>query len=222
MALKLPDRIGYHGASEVVMPHTRLPGLRSILTAGPLQAVRGVALAGVVCGAGCGKSESDDSSEADGASASTDECGDVDGAGGDTGDVPNILGAWTASFSTLVYDDGGCSVSGLEAADMRAWMDGVMTIDGRVPDRLFATFSNSPDDRFFGLENTQGGVVFTGNKTFGGHELYVSVGGLLYTQPQLDRDEIRGFGYIGVDLDGADGGIDCWLQGDFRAIRSGS
>ena len=37
-----------------------------------------------------------------------------------------------------------------------------------------------------------------------------------------EDDEIRGFGYIGVDLDGADGGIDCWLQGDFRAIRSGS
>ena len=168
---------------------------------------------------GCGKDDAEDSS---GASGSTpDECGDIDGNGGDTGDVPNILGAWTSSFASQVFDGGGCSVPGLEAADMRAMLDGVMNVDGRVPDRLFVTFNQS-DDRFFGVENFQGGVTFTGNKTFGSHDLYVSLGGLLFTQPQLDRDEIRGYGFIGVDLDGADGSIDCWLQGDFLAIRSGA
>ena len=104
---------------------------------------------------------------------------------------------------------------------MQSFLDGAMRIDGRVPDRLFVTFNNS-DERYFGIENSQGGVVFTGNKTFGTHELYISLGGLLYTQAQLDRDEIRGYGYIGVDLDGADTSIDCWLQGDFLAIRSGN
>ena len=167
----------------------------------------------------CGKDDGDeDSAEASGPSA--DECGDIDGIGGDTGDVPNILGAWTATFGTNQYNGGACSVDGLEAADMKAWMDGVMVIDGRVPAQIFATF-NSSEERFFGIENENGGVVFTGVKDFGGHTLYVSVGGLLYNQPAVDRDEIRGFGYIGVDLDGADNVIDCWLQGDFRAIRSG-
>jgi hypothetical protein len=156
-----------------------------------------------------------------GPAGSADECGDVDGAGGDTGDVPNILGSWSASFATQVFNDSGCSVPGLAASDMQAFLDGAMRIDGRVPDRLFVTFNNA-EERYFGIENNQGGVVFTGNKTFGGHELYVSLGGLLYTQGQLDRDEIRGYGYIGVDLDGADNSIDCWLQGDFLAIRSGN
>lgn len=168
----------------------------------------------------CGKSDAD--SDVSSGSATDDEaCGDVDGSGGDTGDVPNILGAWTATFAEHVYDGGACSVPGLEAADMRAWMNGILRIEGRVPDRLWATF-NDVDDRFDGLENYDGGVVFTGTKEFGGHTLYVSVGGLLYEQTQLERDEIRGFGYIGVDLDGADAVIDCWLQGDFRAIRSGT
>jgi len=176
-------------------------------------------LAGSVAVGGCGKDDDEDSSGAS-SGPSTDECGDIDGAGGDTGDVPNILGAWTATFGTNQYNGGACSVDGLEAEDMKAWMDGIMQIDGRVPDQLFVTFNNH-EDRFFGLENQNGGTVFTGIKEFGGHTLYVSVGGLLYTQPAVDRDEIRGYGYIGVDLDGADGVIDCWLQGDFRAIRSG-
>lgn len=170
--------------------------------------------------ASCGKGDDDSSNEGSASSGMTaEECGDIDGNGGDSGDVPNILGAWNASFASIVYD-GGCSVPGLGADDMRAMLDGVMYIDGRVPDRLFATF-NQDEERYFGLENAQGGVVFTGTKTFTGHVLYISLGGLLYTQGQLDRDEIRGYGYIGVDLDGADTSIDCWLQGDFIAIRSG-
>jgi hypothetical protein len=96
-----------------------------------------------------------------------------------------------------------------------------MYVDGRIPDQLFVTFNQS-DDRFFGVENFQGGVTFTGNKSFGSHDLTISLGGLLFNQPQVDRDEIRGYGFIGVDLDGADGSIDCWLQGDFLAIRSGA
>lgn len=190
----------------------------------PPRVVRvGLCLAALTLGlSGCGKDDEDDSSgSASGSGPSLDECGDVDGSGGDTGDVPNILGAWTASFASQVYDGGGCSVPGLEDTDMRAMLDGVMLVDGRVPDQLFVTFNNS-EDRFFGVENLQGGVTFTGNKTFGTHDLYLSLGGLLFTQPQLERDEIRGYGFIGVDLDGADGSIDCWLQGDFLAIRSGN
>ncbi len=175
----------------------------------------------VALGAGCGKGDADSSPESAAGSPSTESCGDVDGEGGDTGDVPNILGSWNASFASQVFDNSGCSVPGLEAADMRSFLDGAMLVDGRVPDQLFVTFNNA-DERYFGVENMQGGVTFTGTKVFSGHTLYVSLGGLLYTQPQLERDEIRGYGYIGVDLDSEDAGIDCWLQGDFLAIRSGS
>ncbi len=182
--------------------------------------MRGPTLFVIALAIGCGKDEGSSESTAD-AVANEAACGDIDGEGGDTGDVPNILGAWTATFGSYLYDGGACTVDGLEAADMKAWMDGIMVIDGRVPDMLYANFNSVESDRFFGLENGNGGVVFTGTKEFAGHVLYVSVGGLLYTQPQVERDEIRGFGYIGVDLNGEDTVIDCWLQGDFRAIRSG-
>ena len=148
-------------------------------------------------------------------------CGDVDGEGDDTGDVPNVLGKWTVTFATNLYDDGACEVSGLEADDW-TWINGYMEIDGRIPDSLYATFDGVEEDRFWGLENHLGGIVFTGIKEKGGHVLYVSVGGHLYEQPAVDRDEIRGFGYIGVDKDGADAVIDCWIQGDFKATKSGN
>lgn len=167
----------------------------------------------------CGKGEAD----ADSAPASADaaSCGDLDGEGGDTGDLPNLLGGWTTQFGTNRYDDGSCSVSGLTAAELGEVLGGVLKIDGRVPDALYATLNND-ELRYYGLLNTSGGVVFTGTTEKAGHTLYVSFGGLLYRQPQTDRDEMRGFAYVGVDLDGADTVIDCWLQGDWRATRSGS
>jgi hypothetical protein len=150
-----------------------------------------------------------------------DICGDVDGPGGDTGDVPNVLGAWTVTFGQNEYDDGYCDVEGLEQSDW-SWINGYMEIGGRIPDSLVATFDGVEEDQFWGLENHLGGIVFTGLKEKAGHVLYVSVGGHLYEQPAVDRDEIRGFGYVGVDIDGADAVIDCWIQGDFKATKSGN
>lgn len=166
----------------------------------------------------CGKGDADGDSAPAADAAS---CGDLDGEGGDTGDLPNLLGGWTTQFGANRYDDGSCSVSGLSAAELGEVLGGVLKIDGRVPDALYATLNND-DLRYYGLLNTSGGVVFTGTTEKAGHTLYVSFGGLLYRQPQTDRDEMRGFAYIGVDLDGADTVIDCWLQGDWRATRSGS
>ena len=132
-----------------------------------------------------------------------DICGDVDGPGGDTGDVPNVLGAWTVSFGQNEYNDGYCDVEGLEQSDW-SWINGYMDIGGRIPDMLVATFDGVEDEQYWGLENHLGGIVFTGVKEKSGHVLYVSVGGHLYEQPAVDRDEIRGFGYVGVDKEGAD------------------
>jgi hypothetical protein len=168
--------------------------------------------------AACG---GDTKSAADSSGGDAESCGDIDGEGGDTGDVPNILGAWTTSYGTNRFDDGVCSIPGLSSDEISDVMAGVLKIEGRVPDAVYATLNNG-DDRFYGLVNSQGGVVFTGSVEKAGHTLYVSFGGLLYRQPQTDRDELRGFSYIGVDLDGADSVIDCWVQGDWRATRSGN
>ena len=168
--------------------------------------------------AGCGSpSIGTDTSLAGG----SDACGDPDGSGGDTGDVPNILGKWTATFGQYVYDSAACTVEGLQQDDM-TWLNGAMDIAGRIPDQLYAYFDGDDSERFFGLEASTGGVVFSGTHEQDGHTLYTSFGGLLYQVPQVERNEIRGFGYIGVDIDSADGAIDCWIQGDFIAKKSGS
>lgn len=151
----------------------------------------------------------------------SDECGDPDGDGGDTGDMPNVLGAWTVTFGSNIYDANTCSAPGLTADDLSEPLGGAMDIGGRIPDRLFATFSGY-EAEYSGLENPLGGIVFTGVTTKAGHTLYTSFGGHLYTQPRVDRDEIRGFGYIGVDVDSEDGAIDCWIQGDWKATKSGN
>ena len=57
--------------------------------------------------ASCGKGDDDSSNDASASAGMTaEECGDIDGNGGDSGDVPNILGAWNASFASIVYDGG--------------------------------------------------------------------------------------------------------------------
>jgi len=169
----------------------------------------------------CAGDSSEDEDEDDGGTSggTADSCGDIDGSGGDTGDVPNVLGSWTATFGTYLYADNGCDVEGLEADDM-SWLTGALDIDGRVPEPLIA--STDPDTEFMGMVNNQGGIVFTGAVEEDGHMLYVSFGGLLYDVPQVERQEIRGFAYMGVDLDGADTEIDCWIQGDFIAKKSGN
>ena len=163
------------------------------------------------------KGDSNDSG-ATGASE-TDSCGDIDGSGGDTGDVPNVLGNWTATFGTYSYDDNECEVKGLEQTDM-SWLNGSLLIDGRVPQPLVATLVG--DDEYWGVINSHGGIVFTGTHMEGEHTLYVTFGGLLYDVPAVERKEIRGFGYIGVDLGSTDQVIDCWIQGDFTAKKSGN
>ncbi len=165
----------------------------------------------------CGGDKSEDKET--GAQGVDGECGDVDGTGGDTGDVPNILGTWTVTVGTNVYDDGFCSVEGLEADDLSAWMSGAMRIEGAPPDSLEAVFDLADGDSFHGLENPRGGIVFTGDRDWAGHRVYISFGGLMYRQPLVDADEIRGFAYFGVDINGEDSEIDCWLQADFKAYR---
>ncbi len=146
-------------------------------------------------------------------------CGDLDGDGTDSGDLPNILGTWTTTFgSETWYDE--CDITGLGRSDM-TWINGAaMTIDGRPPDDLFVEFRDE-EEQYWGLENTRGGVVFTGIHEDEGYELNVSFGGLLYHNAYLERDEIAGHGFIGIDVIG-DGFIDCGITGNFSARKSGN
>lgn len=175
-------------------------------------AVLSVGLGTLSCGGG------EDSAPTEPTASS--DCGDVDGNGGDTGNVPAVLGSWNVSFGEEQYSAIECSYEGLTQEDLE-FMDGAMTIDGRVPDRLYAEFSLD-GNRYFGLQSETGGIVFSGQKDYRGYTLHISFGGLVYESPLVDnRAEIRGYGYIGVDGDG-DNAIDCFLQGTFRATRSGS
>lgn len=173
----------------------------------------------VLClgGLGCKDGGGKDS----GATSATDECGDIDGNGGDSGDVPNIFGKWTITFGTNLYDASTCDYAGYSQDDMR-FLQGNMEIDGRLPDNIYAELSNDDETRYYGLESSTGGVVFSGSRDHNGDTMYLAFGGLLYEQPLVDRDEIRGFGYIGVDLAPQDTVIDCWVQGEFLAKKSGN
>ena len=166
---------------------------------------------------GCGDGSGKDS----GVEVATDNCGDIDGSGGDSGDVPNLFGKWTITFGTNLYDSSTCDYAGYSQEDMR-WLQGNMEIDGRLPDAIYAELSNETDTRFYGLESSTGGVVLSGSRDHQGDTMYVAFGGLLYEQPLVDRDEIRGFGYIGVDLAPQDTVIDCLVQGEFLAKKSGN
>ncbi len=149
------------------------------------------------------------------------ECGDLDGVSGtDTGNLPNILGNWTTIFANqLDYEN--CGITGLKPSDMH-WIDGAaLEIDGTPPGAMVSEFASVPEERFYGIVSTYGGVVFSGIHYENDYELHVSFGGLLFYNDLLGRDEIKGHAYLGLDSND-DGYLDCGLQGDFTAYKSGS
>lgn len=171
-------------------------------------------LALAVALAGCSGGADTSSSSSDG------ECGDLDGDGTDTGNLPNILGNWTSTFANQI-DFETCGIAGLKPEDMD-WIDGgAFSIDGTPPSGLYAEFTREEGERFYGIESSHGGVVFSGVHYEGEHELHVSFGGLLFSSGLTGGTEIRGHAYMGLDRDD-DGSLDCGIQGDFTAFKSGS
>lgn len=172
---------------------------------------RAAALATLLVVAGCTDAPVDSGVE-------DDVCGDIDGEGGDTGDVPNVLGNWTVDFGRNLFDE-NCGLAGLEQGS-ETWLDGAMEIGGRVPNTLYATFNNA-DERFFGLESANGGIVFSGVHEDALGTMYASFGGMVYYDVHRGRNYIDGFAFIGVDTNG-DGSIDCTARGEWTATRSGA
>lgn len=155
-----------------------------------------------------------------GGEADTGACpslGDLDGVGTDTGNIPDMIGAWTTTFGTrALYDD--CNVQNFNHEAFE-WINGAaMQVGGRLPDRLEATFTLN-EGVFQGMVSDYGGVTFAGYTTVRALEVYLSFGGLSFINND-GRSEIDGFAFMGLDEDG-DGIIDCGLRGDFNARKSG-
>jgi hypothetical protein len=152
--------------------------------------------------------------------ANDDLCGDIDGDGSDTGDLPNVLGNWTTTFGLSLFDD-TCNIQGINQDEM-TWINGAaMEVDGRAPDQLYVTFDSSSDEKFWGVMNGSGGIVFTGHHEMEGYDLNVTFGGLLFDNTYQDRDQIQGHATMAIDSTGS-GSIDCFVQGDFVAKKSGN
>jgi hypothetical protein len=173
--------------------------------------MRAVVALSVLCAA-CNGGDSSDGS-----------CGDLDGPGADSGNIPDIrAGSWSSSFGTGIFEQ-DCDIGGMKQDDMDWINGGSFTIEGQVPDLMLATFEGGDGEKFWGVMNSQGGVIFTGihhfQATDDDYNLDVSFGGLLYHNHDLDRDRIEGFAWMGVDKSG-DGYIDCHLSGDFIGNQS--
>jgi hypothetical protein len=147
-------------------------------------------------------------------------CGDLDGDGTDTGNLPDIRGDWTSSFGTGIFQE-DCGIGGMKQDDMDWINGGALLIEGRVPDRMIATFQGEDGEEFWGVMNDYGGVVFTGIHMHQGYEMHVSFGGQLYESVDLGRTRLEGIAYLGVDSSG-DGNLDCHLSGDFVGNKSGT
>ena len=145
-------------------------------------------------------------------------CGDIDGSGTDTGDVPNVLGLWSAQFALNIFDE-NCNGIGKEAV---TYLTGPIDISGYVPDGLRLDFNSDSDRRLRGALSTTGGITFAGQIQQANGIFHISVGGLVYEDSNMGgRSVLNGAAYIGVDTN-EDGQIDCDMRGDWIAFKSGT
>jgi hypothetical protein len=146
-------------------------------------------------------------------------CGDVDGDGGDTGDTPNVLGYWNGSFATNFFKE-NCGIGDLDEGSF-GWLEGPLTIEGYAPDGLRAIFDDDRENRLHGAISYTGGLAFAGKHPSAWGDMYVGVTGLVYEDTHLDRPVWAGSVYVAIDTD-LNGTIDCDVQGDWKALKSGS
>ena len=154
----------------------------------------------------------------DSTTAATDACGDVDGPGTDTGNIPNLLGFWSSSYGAEFYDDGTCAVENL-TRDSESWI-GSFEVVGSPSSSFYLTFSDRPDEKYWGALDPNGGVTFTGSHDHSAGTLYASFGGLAFHDQYQDRDNIVGSSVFGMDTN-QDAIIDCTVKGSWNAYKSG-
>jgi hypothetical protein len=145
-------------------------------------------------------------------------CGDIDDNGGDTGDIPNILGLWSAQFALNMFDE---NCNGIDKSAV-SYLTGPVDINGYVPDGLRLDIGSNSDRRLRGILSTTGGFAFAGQLEQGDGTFHLGLGGLLYTDQSMgERAVLNGSAFIGVDVDN-DGQFDCDMRGDWIAFKSGS
>lgn len=143
-------------------------------------------------------------------------CGDVDGDGGDTGDVPNVLGTWSATF---YYDTFYDSCTAIDDQSELDWI-GSLNVMGTVPDAIYTTIGTNETERFWGAVDRNGGITFTGQHEHVAGTMYANFSGLVYHDQGLDRTVINGYAFLGLDVDG-DTLVDCTGGGHWSAKKSG-
>lgn len=154
----------------------------------------------------------------DSATATNDACGDVDGPGTDTGNIPNVLGFWSSSYASEFFDDGTCAVENL-TRDSETWI-GSFELVGSPSSAFYISFSDRPDEKYWGALDPQGGISFTGQHDHSAGTMYVSFSGLLFHDQYQDRDNILGIAVFGLDTND-DQVIDCTVKGSWNAYKSG-
>ena len=142
---------------------------------------------------------------------------DIDGIGADTGNLPELFGNYTTTFGTRSFYD-ECSIEGISRGDLDWINGGAMSIGGRLDD-VDVTLGAAPEAELTAIMSEHGSVSISGRYLYRGQELHIAIGGLLFENTQLDRVEIEGHGFMGMDTND-DGSIDCGLSGDFNAKRS--
>lgn len=164
---------------------------------------------------------SDSGDSAGGAEDCREVCGDLDGDGTDTGDIPNVLGTWSSTFATELFEE-TCDIENLHSSS-ETWIQGkTLAVEGYVPDGLEAYFTQDPEEEFQGIVNERGGIIFTGEHEHTEGHMQVAFGGLVFNDVWRSppRDVIEGFVYLGLDATG-DGSIDCDARGNWTAVKSG-
>ena len=145
-----------------------------------------------------------------------DPCGDPDGDGGDTGDVPNLLGNWTATIGQVVFD-GTCQGTDV-SRDTLDFLKQPIMLEGS-PTNLRLTFADDSNLVLRGTASPTGAIAASGIITAAGADLHTAVGGMVYYDAS-DRVRWEGGAFVGVDLN-ADGIFDCDYRFDWAARKSG-
>jgi hypothetical protein len=145
------------------------------------------------------------------------ECGDPDGEGGDTGDVPGLIGDWTASYGQVLIDS-NCPPEQVPKETLD-FLKQPFYLDGAVPAAIRITFDDNSDLRLRGPAAPTGGLATSGAIEMTNATLYTAIGGMVYTD-STGRVRWDGAVFIGADLNG-DTVIDCDIRTDWKARKSG-
>jgi hypothetical protein len=160
--------------------------------------------------------------EETGGGQETESCGDLDGDGTDSGDIPDVLGSWSAyEYGVAAYIP-GCAITGADQESEDEWID-TLNVEGRVPDGLYAWFGVEEardQEYFYGALDPRGGITFTGTHADAAGTVYANFSGLVFMDTALNKNVIRGSATVAYDVDD-DAVIDCYNVASWSVNKAG-